>query len=64
MTEIGGNAAVYFDPIDEVRAAEIIWKKIQNNGDIQARGYHNIKQYSTMTMIMEYVDCYKLVTMQ
>ena len=64
MTEIGGNAAVYFDPIDEVSAAEIIWKTIQSNGDIQARGYHNTKQYSTMTMIMEYVDCYKLVTMQ
>lgn len=64
MTEVGGNAAVYFDPIDEDSAAEIIWKTIQNNGDIQARGYHNTNQYSTMTMIMEYVDCYKLVTMQ
>jgi len=60
MTEIGGSAAVYFDPVDEVGAAEIIWKAIQNKVLFRERGYRNAMKYSTMAMISDYVNCYRL----
>jgi glycosyltransferase involved in cell wall biosynthesis len=64
MTEIGGSAAVYFDPLEEVGAAEIIWETIQKEDDIKEFGYHNAMKYSTKAMISGYVDCYRLVVSQ
>ena len=61
MTETGGNAPVYNDPLDVRGAAKNIWKANQISGDMKARGYRNAMQYSTMTMISKYIDCYKLV---
>ena len=64
MTEIGGNAAVYFDPLEEVGAAEIILKTIQKEDYIKEYGYLNAMKYSTKAMISAYVDCYRLVASQ
>ncbi len=61
MTEIGGSAAVYFDPLEEVDAADIILKAIQNGDYIKEHGYRNAMKYSTKAMVSGYVDCYRLV---
>ena len=60
MTEIGGRAAVYFNPLNVNGAAEIIRKKNKNIDVIQTLGYQNAKKYSTKDMISNYVNCYNL----
>ncbi|MBC2710770.1 MAG: glycosyltransferase family 4 protein [Desulfosarcina sp.] len=61
MTEIGGNAAVYFDPLDEIFAARIIWKVVQDSKSLREQGYQNVMKFSTKKMISKYIDCYRLV---
>ena len=63
MTEIGGSAAVYFDPLDELDSARIIWQAIQSKNYLRERGFRNAMKFSTMDMISGYVDCYRKVTL-
>lgn len=64
MKEIGGNAAIYFDPMDEIGAAETISKSIHGRDGLRKRGYKNAMRYSTMDMISNYIGCYRLVQSQ
>lgn len=62
MTEVGGDGAVYFDPLDEAGAAEIILQEIQNKGRLKERGYRNVVKYSTEAMIAGYLNVYKCIS--
>lgn len=61
MTEVGGNAAIYFDPSDEFSAAKSISKTIRNNSNMRMHGYNNAIKFSTKKMISGYIDCYRLI---
>ena len=61
MTEVGGNGAVYFDPLNENGAARMICNALQHKDFIRKLGFRNAMTYSTGTMIADYVDCYRYV---
>jgi glycosyltransferase involved in cell wall biosynthesis len=58
MTEVGGDGAVYFDPLDEAGAAEIILQAIYNKDHMRQRGFRNAMKYSTLAMTEAYVRAY------
>jgi glycosyltransferase involved in cell wall biosynthesis len=61
MTEVGGNGAVYFDPLNETGAARMICNALQGKEVLRKQGVWNAMKYSTGAMISDYVDCYRLV---
>ena len=58
MTEIGGNAAVYFDPEQTKQAAQIIADNLGSNAMMQSAGVENVKRFSTEQMIAGYIQTY------
>jgi glycosyltransferase involved in cell wall biosynthesis len=54
MTEIGGEGAIYFDPINISKAADTIIEGLSNRTLMIQRGFSNSKKYSTETMIKSY----------
>lgn len=61
MTEVGGNGAVYFDPLNEAGAARMIYNALQGKELLRKRGFWNAMKYSVGAMISNYVDCYRFV---
>lgn len=61
MTEVGGNAAVYFDPTDTKVAAEAIILNLPRLRDIGRAGVGNAEQSSTKAMIADYVALYQML---
>ena len=59
MTEVGGEAAVYFDPSNEAEAAEITAKSLQNRPWLRERGLLNAENFSTESMILAYERLYQ-----
>jgi glycosyltransferase involved in cell wall biosynthesis len=59
MIEVGGDAAVYFDPLDEIGAAGIISEATPSKHLIREGGYQNNKKFSKNEMLSEYLDCYR-----
>jgi len=59
MTEVGGGAAIYIDPTDEVAASYIILSKLEKAEELRTSGYANVKKYSIDSMIKAYIDVYK-----
>ena len=60
MTEVGGDAAVYFDPSDLPGAARIIKDALQDRDAIRERGLANARRFSTERMIEQYAAEYSL----
>lgn len=60
MTEVGGDAAVYFDPADLPEAARIIKDALQDKEAMRQRGLANARRFSTERMIEQYVAEYSL----
>lgn len=61
MTELGGDAAIYFDPADPAEAAAIIAAALADRHAICARGLENVRRFSVDHMIDGYVHAYELV---
>jgi glycosyltransferase involved in cell wall biosynthesis len=61
MTELGGDGAVYFDPLGVSEAAGIILQAIQNKDHLRERGYRNAAKFSTWDMIDAYIQLYRHV---
>lgn len=59
MTEVGGSAAVYFDPTQPEQAARIIADHLDDLSRLTAAGYENTKLYSTERMVGEYESLYR-----
>jgi glycosyltransferase involved in cell wall biosynthesis len=51
MTEVGGTAAIYFDPLDEEKAAECVAKNLRDTKMIVESGFDNIQRF--------YFSCFK-----
>lgn len=59
MTEVGGTAAVYFDPIQPEQAAQVIANHLGDLARMTAAGYENIKRFTTTRMIDDYIQVYQ-----
>ncbi|WP_213804481.1 glycosyltransferase family 1 protein [Granulicella sp. dw_53] len=59
MNEVGGAGAVYFDPSDTARAAEIIATALQDKDSIRQRGLANVLEFSVDQMIQGYEKAYQ-----
>jgi glycosyltransferase involved in cell wall biosynthesis len=64
MTEVGGNAAVYFDPADTVGSAEIVAEALKDREAIRQRGIANSLRFNVEQMIQGYIDAYEQVINQ
>jgi glycosyltransferase involved in cell wall biosynthesis len=61
MTELGGDAAVYFDPTDIASAAKIIAQALERRAAICEDGLENVKRFTVQHMIDGYVRAYEKV---
>jgi glycosyltransferase involved in cell wall biosynthesis len=65
MNDIGGDAAVYFDPEDAAGAAETVAKLLRESDaarhDRIERGLFNVQRFSTDRMIDGYLRSYQMV---
>jgi glycosyltransferase involved in cell wall biosynthesis len=61
MTELGGDAAVYFDTSAEAAAAGIIKESMANRSYLQRKGLENVKRFQEAIMMREYVNIYEEV---
>jgi glycosyltransferase involved in cell wall biosynthesis len=59
MTEVGGNAAVYFDPSQTAAAAETIIRHLPRVQEMRQAGLENAKRFRTEAMIAGYVALYQ-----
>jgi glycosyltransferase involved in cell wall biosynthesis len=61
MTEVGGEAAVYFDPSDPTGAAEVIAMASERREAIGQSGLTNVLRFSVEQMIKGYTGAYERV---
>jgi glycosyltransferase involved in cell wall biosynthesis len=59
MTEVGGDAAIYFDPTKPGLAARIIGEHLSMADRITGAGFENIRRFTTERMLDEYVAAYR-----
>jgi glycosyltransferase involved in cell wall biosynthesis len=59
MTEVGGNAAVYFDPTQITSAADTIIQHLPRVQEMRQAGLENAKRFRTEAMIAGYVALYQ-----
>jgi glycosyltransferase involved in cell wall biosynthesis len=64
MTEVGGDAAVYFDPSDTTGSAEIVAQALKDREAIRQRGIANSLRFNVEQMIQGYIDAYEQVINQ
>lgn len=59
MTEVGGDAAVYIDPTDEVGAARTIAESLKDQQALRESGFLNVMRFSIDAMITGYLNAYR-----
>ncbi len=59
MTEIGGDAAVYFDPNNPIAAATIIHQNLGNLKAMAQKGLIQATKFSTAEMVQHYIQLYE-----
>jgi len=64
MTEVGGEAAVYFNPSDPAEAAQIIAKVLPERMELREKGLVNVSRFSSEKMIHSYINAYEFVIKQ
>jgi len=61
MTELGGDAAIYFDPLQVEDAAKIISRALESRAAICEDGLVNVQRFTVQKMIDGYVSAYRKV---
>jgi glycosyltransferase involved in cell wall biosynthesis len=61
MTELGGDAAIYFDPLQVDEAAKIISHALESRAAIREVGLVNVQRFTVQKMIDGYVNAYQKV---
>ncbi len=59
MTEVGGDAAVYFDPENPDEAARAILDNLAHASRMREAGLANVKRFSAENMVAGYLRCYQ-----
>ncbi|MGS0742817.1 glycosyltransferase family 4 protein [Glaciimonas sp. GG7] len=62
MTEVGGDGAIYVDPLDEHIAANKIIESLNDLESIRHRGFENLKRFSKQNMASSYLSAYTHAT--
>jgi hypothetical protein len=58
MTEVGGEAAVYFDPAAPAAAAAIIAQSLERPGSLREAGPRHATRWNSEVMLDAYADLY------
>jgi hypothetical protein len=58
MTEVGGEAAVYFNPEDYDEAADVVRRHLSNVSEMRTAGFLNAKRFSAASTAAAYVRVY------
>lgn len=61
MNEVGHTSAVYFDPSDTTKAAQIIAEGLEESDSMRLGGLDNVLRFSNEKMIQRYLDAYDSV---
>jgi glycosyltransferase involved in cell wall biosynthesis len=64
LTDVGGKAAVYFDPADPDGAAKIILSSQASRSHMQDSGMKNAARFSPRKMVDDYVQLYREIVAQ
>jgi glycosyltransferase involved in cell wall biosynthesis len=59
MTEVGGDAAVYFDPTNPQAAAQVIAAAMNRRNEIKMLGLRNVSRFSAEAMLDGYLASYQ-----
>lgn len=59
MTEVGGEAAMYFDPAQPAQAAQVIADNLGQAAAMREAGFRNVQRFTTERMITDYLDTYR-----
>jgi glycosyltransferase involved in cell wall biosynthesis len=59
LTDVGGDAAVYFDPERPRKAAEIIRRHWSERDELRRRGLANARRFTSARMISQYLQTYE-----
>jgi glycosyltransferase involved in cell wall biosynthesis len=62
MTELGGDAAVYFDPANVDAAARIVCNALPQSESLRRKGFENVRRFSIQNMIDGYLKAYEHVS--
>jgi len=62
MTEIGGTAAVYFDPLDPSAAADEIARAFPRRTDLIQSGLENARRFQAAPMLEAYAELYRSIS--
>jgi glycosyltransferase involved in cell wall biosynthesis len=54
MTEVAGAGAVYIDPEDEAKAAEVVVESLAKLVEMRERGFGNVKRFDPAVVLPEY----------
>jgi len=60
MTEVGGPAAIYFDPCNPAAACETIAGNLGRREQLPSQGLENAQRFSTHAMLQAYEEVYSL----
>ncbi len=61
LNEVGGDAAIYFDPTQTEVAARIIACSLESAGEMAAAGLENVKRFTTQRMAEGYLQTYQRI---
>ena len=61
MTEVAGDAAVYFDPTDAAAAAALVAAALRDTPPLNQAGFANVQRFTTAAMIDGYRELYARV---
>jgi len=59
MTEVGGEAAIYFDPKDVEASADVVVAALERLEAVRNRGRSNASRFGVEQMMAGYTDAYK-----
>ncbi|MDQ6991674.1 MAG: glycosyltransferase family 1 protein [Mariprofundaceae bacterium] len=61
MTEVGGDAAEYFDPLSPEAAVEVIYNCLNDLQGMRKQGLQNVENFSNELMVNGYLEAYERV---
>lgn len=61
MTEVGGEAAFYANPLDSDAVTKAVISALNNKKDLREGGFMNVSRFSTLKMVDAYAELYTML---
>jgi len=61
MTEVGGPAAIYFNPLDSDMASNVILDGLRRRPELIAAGFANAKRFEEERFLRQHVETYRML---